>query len=92
MKIPKKLKIGGHIFKIVLEKESKAKTSRGHNCGHSDRTTGIISINADLIQSEQELTLIHEIFHLINGELNETLLDSLSEQVYQVFKDNQLLN
>jgi Zn-dependent peptidase ImmA (M78 family) len=88
MNIPKKLKIGGHEFLIKLEHNSKLGDG---SCGLCDRDTNTIIINADLHKSQQEATLIHEIFHAMNWELEEEILESLAQQLYQVFKDNNLL-
>jgi len=86
MKIPKEIKIGGHLYKIDITKNEEFPS-----CGRLDRSKGIISIKNSLIQSEKEETLIHEIFHAINNEINETLLESLAQQLYAVLKDNKFL-
>lgn len=90
MKIPNKLKIGGHTFKV----NKKEIISR--ELGNTQFINGIIEIDKRLPQSLQESTLIHEIFHVLNstladGQVGHSLLDSLSEQFYQVLKDNNLL-
>ena len=92
MKIPKKLKIGGHSVKVVF-------TDRlpDNDCGYADFENDLIKIDAKLSQSMKEITLIHEIFHWINsdfhsdGVISHSLLESLSQQFYQVLKDNRLL-
>lgn len=89
MNIPKKLKIGGHTYKVITEKPGEI-NERG-TCGVTNKSKGIISINKNLIQSEKECTLIHEIFHIINNELNEAVIESLSQQLYQVLRENKLL-
>ncbi len=91
MIIPKKLKIGGHVYKVILDGKIKAGTSMGQNCGQLNRFDGMISVNKNLIRTEQEETLFHEIFHAMNNEINEALVESLSQQWYQVLKDNNLL-
>lgn len=89
MKIPKKLKIGGHNIRVVI-KEYEA------GSGFSDFTKGEIIINRDHPKSQQECTLIHEILHFCNANMSDglehVLLESLSQQIYQVLKDNKLLN
>ena len=87
MKIPNKLKIGGHIIKIV-EKEGFNANS---DCGEFLIEKNTITIRKDMPQDQKEATLIHEIFHVCNSTLDHTLLDSLAEQFYQVLKDNGLL-
>ena len=95
MTIPKKIRIGGHTVKIVfgiinddMGKGELAETNYENNT---------ITIDSRLARSQQESALIHEIFHLLNGTFNSSsnyahaLLDSLSEQFYQVLSDNKLL-
>jgi hypothetical protein len=91
MKIPKKIKIGGHTVKVDCSKELIDEE------GFWESKKGKISICSKLPQTHKEATLIHEIFHVINTTLDgdkigHSLLDSLSEQFYQVLKDNKLLN
>jgi len=91
MKIPKTLKIGGHIVKIDYTQDLE------NDNGNSDFSKNLISICKTLPQDQKESTLIHEILHFLNstlgGEntLSHCLLDSLAEQIYQVLKDNNLL-
>lgn len=91
MKIPNKLKIGGHIFKIV---ESDLKNI----CGETDLTKLTISLDKKLPNSIKSSTLFHEILcHGINStftgdaHLAHSYMDSVSEQIYQVLSDNNLL-
>lgn len=81
--IPKKLKIGAHTYKVLVKELDV-------NFGQVDREKNIISISDKLPQNQQEVTLIHEILHALNNELDHTFLDSLAEQFYQVIKDNKL--
>lgn len=90
MKIPKYLKIGGHIIKVDMSKELE-----GIN-GEFVVKTNTIRICKTLAQSQKESTFFHEIFHAMNStfsvrDISHFLLDSLSEQFYQVFKDNKML-
>ena len=84
MKIPKKLKIGAHTYKIQIVKDLD-------KCGSTDRMKETISLADWLPKSQLEATLIHEILHAINNEMDHERLDSLAEQLYQVFSDNKLL-
>ena len=88
MKIPKKLKIGGHIYKVVFQKQTDLAEN---DCGKTDRAKGIIAIDTNLIQSEKEATLIHEIIHIINAEYKEVEVDFLAQAIYAVLKENNLL-
>ena len=90
MQIPSSLKIGGHRFKV-----DKSKVLQGDN-GETDVGICVIRISKDLTQSQQEATLIHELFHAINPTLDNehlghALIDSLAEQIYQILKDNKLI-
>ena len=89
MRIPRKLKIGGHIYKIKVLK--KWENMDEGDFGETDYEQGIIYINKSLTEGERGAAFFHEIFHVLNKTLNHTLLDSLSEQLFQVFKDNKLL-
>lgn len=67
-----------------------------NDLGKTQFTKGIITIDEEIPQSQKESTLIHEIFHCLNttmdaSTLGHAMLDSLSEQFYQVLKDNHLL-
>lgn len=83
------MKIGGHTYSVVVKKLDMM--------GETDCKKNTIYISEDVVQSQQEATLIHEIFHAINTtfsgshNFSHALLDSLSEQFYQVLKDNKLL-
>jgi len=90
MKIPNKLKIGGHIFKIDYSKELENEN------GKTEWKENTIYLCKTLPQDQKESTLIHEIIHCCNTSIGDTnshhaIIDSLAEQLYQVFKDNNLL-
>lgn len=90
MKIPKTLKIGGHTVTVDCSKELENRSGEWL----SDSNT--IRICKTLPPSQQEATIIHEILHAINSEWDTTqvghiLLESISQQLYQVLADNKLL-
>jgi hypothetical protein len=92
MKIPKTLKIGGHKIKVNLGKSSPHEDA----VGKWDVDSNTIWIDADLPQSQKEVTLIHEILHAVNNTFSDnpiahSLVESISEQLYQVLSDNKLL-
>ena len=89
MNIPKSLKIGGHTYKVEVTKDKNKIDDDSVGC--LDRKTGTIYISEDLIQSEREATLLHEILHTLNGELTETFVEGLAQQLYQVLSDNQII-
>ena len=88
MIFPKKLKIGPHDIKIVFAKDNNLGEG---DCGKSDKTKGEIIISHELIETEKIATLFHEIFHYLNGELSETVVEPLSQQLTQVLLDNKML-
>ena len=92
MKIPKRLKIGGHIVTVKIVEIPK------EDCDGDFSTYGnLIRIDKRLPQSQREVTLIHEIFHALNSVIDDknpaahSLIESISQQFYQVLKDNKLL-
>ena len=90
MKIPKRVKIGGHIYKIVLKDWDEEKDDDYVDGLVSDQK-GTIELNRNLKQTAVECTFIHEMLHCMNTTLNHELLDSLAEQIYQALHDNKLL-
>ena len=88
--MPKELKIGGHIWTVKVEKLPE------DDLGSTDWNTLTITISNELPEDLQYSALLHEIFHAMNSTLGSTdmghaLLDSLSEQLYQVLADNKML-
>jgi Zn-dependent peptidase ImmA (M78 family) len=51
----------------------------------------VIYIGAELTDEAQVVTLIHEILHVCNATMDHEFLDSLAEQLGQVFIENNLL-
>jgi len=88
MVIPKLLKIGAHTIKIVQKDHWEGSDEES---GRFDNESLEIWIKSSLAPTVKEATLIHEILHAINSELNHTVLDSFSEQLYQVLHDNKML-
>jgi hypothetical protein len=89
--IPDSLKIGGHTIKVSVEDLSKENIA-----GEFDSSKNLIRIAAENTTSQQEATLFHEIFHVLNSEMGgegyaHALLESLSQQIYAVLKDNDML-
>lgn len=88
------IKILGETF-IVKESEVI-----DYNCdllGQVDHMKNEITIKKELSEDKKNVTLIHEILHVIFEQLgfnedhdNEHLIKSLSSSIYQVFSDNEL--
>jgi len=85
MKIPHTLKIGAHLYTLKFVSEGM------DDAGQTDRAKNEIILNSSYPEDQLEATLIHEIFHAINNELNHVILDSLAEQFYAVLHENNLL-
>lgn len=90
MKIPKALKIGGHIYKIQFHKMGETCEERG-DMAKTNRMKGIIELAVPQMKTEIEANFLHEILHIINGELSEETVEGLAQQLYQVLKDNKLI-
>ena len=100
MKIPKTLKIGGHIYKIIFPYEFKERYDRDADC---DRDLNLIRISKTVGSDKRSessiiVTFIHEVLHAIDfvsGHKifidNEKALEGISEGIYQVLVDNKLL-
>lgn len=87
--IPKTLKIGGHIVKVIYEDNEQ-------QMGLSNTRTNTITLDSKLLPDQMMATLIHEAFHMMNSTLGSSahghaLLDSISEQMFQFLSDNKLL-
>lgn len=94
MKIPKTLKIGGHIYKVILR--DRMKNDGADELGTANIFTHQkIWINKCQQNSQIESTLFHEIIEVINAlhklNLSETVICSLETGLYQVLSDNRLL-
>lgn len=88
MKIPKRLKIGGHIYDVVeLDEVSKD----GNTAGECEIDKLEIRLRKGQKQTAKEATLFHEIIHALNWEFEEKEVEFLAQAIYQVLKDNKLL-
>ena len=95
MKLPKKIKIGGFTYKIVVLDNLVRVTG-------SEEADGLITPNRSIIhivkkESEQFMgqAFLHEVMHGIdmayNGDvLDEPTIERISQGLYQVLKDNKL--
>jgi hypothetical protein len=85
--LPKKLKIGGHIYEVLLVESDDIQK----DCGECAVDKLQIKIKDSMPQSMQEETLIHEAIHAMNFGLSEESVQFLSMAFYQFLKDNDLL-
>lgn len=90
MKIPTKLKIGALWYKVVQVDPSQIDVDSFHT-GDCDDHTQTIRISKIVSQEMKEVTLIHEILHSIDMQLDHDLVELLSQALYQVLKENKLL-
>ena len=89
MRIPKKIKVGGHIYKILLvDRNSFDENGIGEYLVEKN----IIKISKDLPQNQRELTFFHEVLHALNNQLEEKDVEFLAQGIYQVLSDNKMLN
>ena len=90
----KKLKVGGHWYTIRVKKLPASQ----NDLAQCDYNKATITIDRKIIvKSIRESAFIHEFIHACNSTfgndgIEHGLLDSLAEQIYQVLKDNNLLN
>jgi len=88
--LPQKIKIGWREYKIIQDEIVQADGEAGNVVYRYNR----ITINPKLPIQEQQVTLIHEIFHtiffLIGRDIgsDEHFMNGFSEHIYQVVKDN----
>lgn len=103
MKIPKQIKVGGHIYKVQFKRPNDNEKGSS-NWGRTFLNNKQIFIDNDIPLSQMEETFLHEILHCCFHEvgLNADIYDKVSlteEQIinrvsgclYQVLKDNRLL-
>lgn len=92
MTIPKKLKIGGLIYDVILKDRNK-ECGVSHY-GTTDPSLMKIWIHSGISKQQQESTLIYEILEAINHNwelrLEHQQISQLETSLYQVLKDNNL--
>ena len=99
MKIPKQVKIGGHIFTVLYPYSFRERTDQSGQCDWDFMQIKIAEQDRNepkKAQTRIEEILIHEVLHAIdwvyNGNsLTETTTDQLAQGLYQVIKDNPKL-
>ena len=75
-----KIKIGGITYQVV-EKELE-------EMGKTDFVKSIIYLDNRLNKDQKSATLIHEILHCINNQMNEKDVEFLAQALYGIYKDN----
>lgn len=87
MKIPKSLKVGGHIYEVLLVESDDIQK----DCGECAVDKLQIKIKKNMPETMMEETLIHEAIHAMNFGLEEKEVQYLSMAFYQLLKDNKLI-
>ena len=98
MKIPKTLKVGGHIYKIIDGYVFRERTDIHGQCDHSNLEIRLcrFDLSGKFAESKVECDFIHEMLHAIDNTYNGAQLKEedvvrLAEGLYQVLTDNGLL-
>lgn len=82
-----KLRVGGHDITVKYAKLE-------NDLASFDWNTNTITICDDIPESQKEASLLHEIMHVLvtsfDDGMGHAFMDSLSQQLYQVMKDNNL--
>ena len=94
MKIPEKVKIGAHEYKIYFDVDP---SNDNDNCfGNVSYKKLVIGINPTYAQSQQEETFFHEVLHAIEHQLgyeeNEQRNQATAHHLYLFLKENNLLS
>ena len=79
-----KLKIAGIEHEVIFFTPDAEKNL----CGTFNRITNTIEVNNSISIEHKEITLLHEVFHILVPELREMEIDSLAILVRQLLKDN----
>lgn len=100
MKIPNKLKVGGHTYDVKItdyDDEEKGK----YNWGRTDLAKKKICIDKTIARSAQEETFFHEMLHCITHDTKinynieedkeEDFVRRMASSLYQVLKDNKII-
>jgi len=96
MKIPDKIKVAGHYYKVIWDDKGLVKKGLVGNCNNDFKEIRICKYYKNTrarAKSEIEETFMHEIIHAVDkhynsNSLSEKAIDRLSNGLYQVLKDN----
>jgi len=97
MKLPKKLKIAGHIYTVIYPYTFTEVSLQGQSdLIQKEIRLGKVDTGGNLVpQAQLNNTLCHEILHCIdyeynNQKLDDNMIDRLGNGLYQVLRDNKL--
>ena len=95
MNIPKKINIGGIIYDVEFVKKADDELNKFNLYGNIDFVDCKIKIADGINNQMKEVTLIHEVLHGIaqnySMDFKEDEIERLSNGIYQVLKENNLL-
>lgn len=91
MQIPKKVKIGAVWYKVLVTDKWIDGGDWDGECRYDKESGHIIYVRSTLTPEAQITTFIHEVLHVLNSTMDHCFLDSLAEQLGQVFIENKLL-
>lgn len=99
MKIPTKLKVGGHIYTVIQNYKFKEIIDAHGQTDHSNTEIRLCKEDkaGQLSRSKYECNFIHELLHVIDNTYNSANLKEedvvrLAEGLYQVLTDNRMLS
>ena len=82
MKIPKKIKVGATVFTVEIVDEIEKDWS-----GLTTHSDLIIKIKSGK-KMAMEHTFYHELFHALQGGMDEVLVEALAGRLHSFIKDN----
>ena len=90
MNIPKKIKIGGKVYKVEITDKLYSGTE---NCSAEIVYTDLVIRVTPQAQSKMEADFLHEVIHGIYSHLgyvehDEKQIDELAQALYMVIQDN----
>lgn len=99
MKIPSKIKVAGHTYKVIQHYKFKERNDVYGQCRHEQqeiRLAGVDVSGTKLSSTRIEDIFIHEVLHAIDyyynaHKLDEDTVERLSSGLYQVLKDNKIM-
>lgn len=96
MKIPKKLKVEGHEFRVTFCKKviPGEDTSESETMAMVDKENLQIKLKKGMKRSVVEESFFHEMVHLCENEmepLKEEIIDDLARRLYAILKNNKML-
>ena len=95
MKIPKKIRVAGHDYKILYKDEYLSKRELVGQCLNDEKKILLCKYYDKTLRakSEIELTMMHEMLHAVDRHYNDNKLSEktvrhIANGLYQVLKDN----